>query len=76
MSHWYEYPPIKKDLEKVKSFTNYRYEHRGEALTVFDSSGCLTVLTSLDKGMDFVRIAKSVRELWEQEKRSLFSENV
>lgn len=43
--------------------TGYRYEHKGEALTVFDHHGCLVILTSLDKGMDFVRIVNSVMDI-------------
>jgi hypothetical protein len=63
MSHWYDFAPVKKKLDKVKEVTGYRYEHKGESLRVFDDLGIVVNLTSLDKGMDFIRIVNSVLEL-------------
>lgn len=63
MSHWYDFPPMKRKLKEVSDVVStFRFEHKGEALTVFDTTGRVAVLTSLEQGMTFCRVVKSVLE--------------
>jgi hypothetical protein len=62
MSHWYDFPPMKRQLKQIKETMGYRYVHKGESLSVFDSKGIVVRLSALDRGMDFARTVNSVLE--------------
>lgn len=65
MGHWWEWTPMAKRMEQIKSaYPEFRFEARGETLTVFDERGCLTVMRDVDAGFDFVRTVEAVSHIW------------
>ena len=63
---WYEHPEWTKHVPELKKIVpQFRYEHRGESLRVYDDQGMVASLRSWDQAMDFRRIVLAVATPYE-----------